>query len=227
MHLAHLATRTVHIKKKHERRLTDVVNKRVAQSEDLINWLDRFIEGLSIPTNNRAIIVASCLDVALEHHKSIVLTTSASFHGSAFALFRIEFEAYIRGVWLSYCASDNEVERFKENDKLDRKLGAMIDDLEAQEAFNVGVLSKIKQRSWDVMCSFTHTGREQVIRRLTGTEIGPNYPEEEIVDVLNTVGSVALWAALGKLNVSTGELTDREEFARQLLDRLKEFVGTA
>lgn len=167
-----------------------MVNKRVAQSEDLINWLDRFIEGLSIPTNDRAIIVASCLDVAMEHHKSIVLTTAASFYGSAFALVRIEFEAYIRGVWLSYCASDNAVERFKENDKLDRNLGAMIDDLEAQEAFNVGVLSDIKHQSWKAMCSFTHTGRLQVVRRLTATEIAPNYPEEEIIGTLDAAGYV-------------------------------------
>ena len=202
-----------------------MVYKRVAQSEDLINWLDRFIEGLSIPTNDRAIIVASCLDVALEHHKSIVLTTTASFHGSAFALIRIEFEAYIRGIWLSYCASDNEVERFKEKDRLDRTMDAMIADLERQEAFNVAVLSDIKHRSWKAMCSFTHTGRLQVVRRLTATEIAPNYPEEEIISALDVAGCAALWAALAILNVSTGERTDREELARQLLDRLKEFVG--
>ena len=102
------------VKKKHEIRLTKVINKRIAKSEDLINWLDRFVDRLSVPSNDRAIIVACFLNVAMEHHKAIVLTISASFHGSAFALVRVEFEAYIRGVWLSYCASDKQVERFKE-----------------------------------------------------------------------------------------------------------------
>ena len=70
--------------------------KRIEQSEDLICWLDKLIPGLSVPTNDRAVIVAACEDVALEHHKSIVLTTTAQFHGSAFALVRIQFEAYVK-----------------------------------------------------------------------------------------------------------------------------------
>ena len=119
--------------------------KRIDQSEELIRWLDRLIETLSVPTNDRAVIAASCQDVALEHHKSIVLTTTAQFYGSAFALVRIEFEAYVRGQWLRYCASDDEVATFKEFDRLDKKVGQMIDDLEGHEALIVGVLSQIKQ----------------------------------------------------------------------------------
>lgn len=204
--------------------MTDAINKCIERCEDLINWLDRLIEGLSIPTNDRSILVAGCLDMALEHHKSIVLTTSASFYGSAFALIRLEFEAYIRGVWLSYCATDDEVTRFKESDKMELTLGAMIADLETREAFDVGVLSKIKRDSWNKMCSFTHTGSLQLVRRLTAEAIEPNYPEEEIISVLDAAGCMALWATLAIVNVTTGDLTDREELARQLLQRLQEFV---
>ena len=90
-----------------------VDSKHIEKSEDLIKWLINFIDHLSIPSNDRVRIAASCLDAAMEHHRSIVLTTTASYYGSAFALLRIEFEAYIRGAWLSNCASDSEVERFK------------------------------------------------------------------------------------------------------------------
>jgi len=89
--------------------VTTSLAERIDQSEELICWLDRLIEVLSIPTNDRTVIVASCQDMALEHHKSIVLTTAAQFHGSAFALVRLQFEAYVRGQWLRYCASDDEV----------------------------------------------------------------------------------------------------------------------
>ena len=104
-------------------------------------------------------------------------------------------------------------------------ISRMISDLEGQEAFNVGVLSEIKDRSWKDMCDFIHTGHRQVVRRLTSTEIGPNYPEEEIISVLDFSGCVALWAALAILNMATGELTDKEEHATQLLNRLDQFVG--
>ena len=122
------------------------LNERISQSEDLIHWLDRFIEGKSVPSNERAIIVAGCLNLSLEHHKSIVLTTTAKFYGSAFALVRLQFEAYIRGVWLSYCATDQAIEKFK-NDKFDVRIGTMISDLEKKDAFNNGELSNIKNES--------------------------------------------------------------------------------
>jgi len=205
--------------------VTTSLAERIDQSEDLILWLDRLIETLSVPTNDRAVIVAACQDVALEHHKSIVLTTREQFHGSAFALVRIEFEAYVRGQWLRYCASDDEVATFKERDKLDKTFGEIIGDLEGHEAFDVGVLSKIKRESWTAMNSFTHTGLLQVVRRLSATKIGSNYPEEEIVGTLDFADSIAILAALAIVNVATGKLADREALAEQLLERMKEFVG--
>ena len=168
-------------------------------------------------------IVAGCQDVALEHHKSIVLTTNVQFHGSAFALVRIEFEAYVRGQWLRYCASDDEVERFK-RDRLDKKFSKIIGDLESHEAFNVGVLLQIKQESWRAMNSFTHTGFLQVVRRVSATEIGSNYTEEEIVGTLDFADSIAILATLAIVNVAAGELADREALAERLLERMKEFA---
>ncbi len=182
------------------------------------------ITGLSIPPNDRAVIAASCQDVALEHHKSIVLTTREQFHGSAFALVRLQFEAYVRGQWLRYCASDDEVARFK-RDRLDKKFGEIIGDLEGHEAFNIGVLSQIKQESWRDMNSFTHTGLLQVVRRISATEIGSNYPEEEIIGTLDFADSIAILAALAIVNVTTGKLADREALAERLLERMKKFVG--
>lgn len=202
------------------------ITERIEQSEDLILWLDSFIGGLSVPTNDRAVIVAACQDVALEHHKSIVLTTREQFHGSAFALIRLQFEAYVRGQWLRYCASDDELVTFKERDKLDKTFGELIGDVEGHEAFEEGVLSSIKRESWCAMNSFTHTGRLQVVRRLSATEIGSNYPEEEIVGTLDFADSMALLAALAILNVATGEEVDREALANQLLERMKEFAGS-
>ena len=205
--------------------VTTSLAESIDQSDGLIRWLDRLIEGLSIPTIDRAVIVAACQDVAREHHKSIVLTTIEQFHGSAFALVRIEFEAYVRGQWLRYCASDDEVARFKIRDRLDKTFGKIIGDLEDHEAFNVVVLSNIKRESWRDMNSFTHTGLLQVVRRISSTEIGSNYPEEEIVGTLDFADSIAILAVLAIVNVATVELADREALAERLLKRMKEFVG--
>ena len=200
--------------------------KRIEQSEDLIRWLGELIEGLSVPPDDRAVIVAACEDVALEHHKSIVLTIKKQFYGSAFALVRIEFEAYVRGQWLRYCASDDQLATLKERDKLGKTFDELIGDLEGEEAFNVGVLSQIKRESWGAMNSFTHTGLLQVIRRISPTGLGSNYPEEEIVGTLNIADSIALWATLAIVSVTTGDDADKEELAGRLLGRVKKFAET-
>jgi len=199
------------------------LNERIRQSEDLIHWLDRFIEGKSVPFNDRAIIAAGCLNLSLEHHKSIVLTTTAEFYGSAFALVRLQFEAYLRGVWLSYCATDQAIEKFK-NDKLDVRIGTMISALEKQDAFNVGVLSNIKNDSLSAMNSFTHAGVLSINRYFSATEIGSNFSPEEINGTLDFADTFALMAALGIINVSTGTTEDREALAKQILDRCKELA---
>ena len=201
------------------------VTKHIDQSENLILWLDSFIGGLSVPTNDRAVIVAACQDVALEHHKSIVLTTREQWHGSAFALIRLQFEAYVRGQWLRYCASDDDLATFKERDKLGKTFGEIIGDLEGHEAFDEGILSNIKEKSWRAMNSFTHTGRLQVVRRIRTTEIGSNYPQEEIVGTLDFAGIIAILAAMAIVNVAVGEEADRTALAEQLLERMKEFAG--
>lgn len=205
--------------------MTLTLAERVDQSEKLIQWLDKRIEKLSIPAKHRARVAASCLDVSLEHHKSIVLLTRESYYGSAFALIRLQFEAYIRGVWLLYCASDSELEKFT-NDKLAKTFGNLISDLEDHDAFNVGVLSNIKVEAWNAMNSFTHTGLLQVIRRSTATEIAPNYPEEEIVGTLDSADSTAFLATLPIVEMSIGNMSDKEELCNQLLERLTEFSST-
>lgn len=199
--------------------------KRIEQSEALIRWLDKRIEGQTIPTKERAQIVASCLSVALEHHKSIVLTASVSYHSSAFALVRLEFEAYIRGAWFRYYASDEQLDIFK-NNRLKKRVGNMITDLETKEAFKVGVLSKMKEESWDAMNSFTHTGLLQVVRQMSSTEIGSNFPEEEIVGALDTADTVALLSAMVIVDIITADVTVREALAHELLDRMILFAGT-
>jgi len=199
------------------------LTKRIEQSESLIHWLDELIATLSIPTNDRALISACCLEAALEHHRSIVLTSTASYYGTAFALVRLEFEAYVRGVWLHHCATDDQLNMFK-RDELQTRFDDLISELESKEAFNVGVLSAIKHASWKAMCSFTHTGFLQVVRRISDTEIGANYSMDEILETLNFSDSIALLATVGIVGLSAGDDVERGKLAERLIERMKEFA---
>ncbi len=100
----------------------------------------------------------------------------------------------------------------------------MISALEKKDAFNIGVLSNIKNDSWSAMNSFTHAGVLPINRYFSATEIGSNFPPKEIKGTLDFADTFALMAVLGIINVSTGTTEEREVLATQILDRCKEFA---
>jgi len=53
------------------------------------------------------------IDQVLEHHAAILLLLLSGMTGSAFALTRPVTEAVVRGVWLTACATDAQVMKFR------------------------------------------------------------------------------------------------------------------
>lgn len=193
------------------------VEQLIQDSEQLIQWLDKNIDGLEIKSNLRTRLSAGCLDVALEHQKAIVLLVAHKRYGSAFALARIIFEAYIRGVWLQWCATDSEVERFKSG-KIDKEFGTLVQEIETLDGFNEGVLSDVKKKSWNALNSFTHSGYSQAIRRNTENTIEPNYDAEEQIELLNFANAIGLFTGMA-IAFTSG----RNDLANSMLEKAKLF----
>lgn len=188
----------------------------IAKSEKLIQWLDSQINGVEIPSELRSRVAGGCLDVALEHQKAIVLLVAQRLYGSAFALARLMFEAYVRGVWLHQCASDIEIKKFAA-ETLERTFASFLSDIEKLDSFSSGVLSTVKRKSWVTMNSFTHTGFSQVVRRNREGSIEPNYDEGEVLEIVNFSGGFGIMAA-----VEIAHLANNEVLANALLVKAKE-----
>jgi hypothetical protein len=189
------------------------IEELIHKSEQLIQWLDQCIDGIEITSEERIRLAAGCLDTALEHHKAVLLLVAKSLFGSAFALIRLLFEAYIRGIWLHRCASDSDLKLFKA-EKLDKKFGAFIKDIETIAGFEERVLSNTKTKSWKAMNSYTHSGFMQVVRRNTASTIEPNYTEDEILEALNFANAIGLLSAL-----EISHLARSEELANSILEK--------
>lgn len=187
------------------------VEKEIKEAERIIQWLDKKIDGLEISSEDRFRVAAGCLDMALEHHKSLVLLIANDLYGSAMALVRLVFESYIRGCWLAYCATEAQIRKFLD-DKLDKEFFELIADIEKHEAFNAGTLSLVKETSWTVMNSFTHSGFMQIARRNTSTSIVPNYTDEELIDAIETGDSFSLLTAIAIADLAGDEKLAKEVF---------------
>lgn len=188
----------------------------IAKAVELIQWLDSQIDGVKIPSELRSRVAGGCLDVALEHQKAIVLLVAQGLYGSAFALARLTFEAYVRGVWLHQCATDIEIKNF-EAETLERTFASLLSDIEKLDSFSSGILSTVKKKSWPAMNSFTHTGFSQVVRRNKEGSIEPNYDEGEILEIVNFAGGFGIMAA-----VEIAHLANNDVLANAFLVKAKE-----
>jgi hypothetical protein len=186
------------------------------ESKALIQWLDEQINGIEFKSEVRPQLAGSCLDLALEHQKAIVILVSQSFYGSAFALVRPIFESYVRGTWLYHCASDTDLQLFLD-DKLDQSIDKLIKAIEKLPGYNRGVLSRVKMEAWSAMCSYTHSGYLAARRRLTEDAITPSYTEDQILEVLRSANSLGMMAA-----IELAQMADNLVLAQTLLDKFKE-----
>lgn len=168
-----------------------------------------------LPASQRVQAAAGCLAIAQDHHHAIVVLLESSLYASVLALVRVAFEAYVRGEWLSLCASDAEVSKFlKGKGRLD--ISILLEALEKTAGFQEKTLSRIKKRTWNSMCAYTHTGGLHVQRWLTESAIEPNYSKDELLEALRFADIIASLSVLGVLT-----LTNDDETAQKVLERYK------
>lgn len=180
-----------------------------------VEKLRQSIHELYLPSTNRTRAAGSCFAIVQDHHHAIVLLIEERLFASTFALLRIEFEAYIRGEWLSQCASDQIVNAFLRG-KEPPKVDCLLAELEMVESFNEKVLSKIKQQTWKSMCAYTHTGGLHVQRWNTENGIEANYSRDEVLEVLKFAEIIASLAVLG-----VAQLANDDELALRIVEAFK------
>lgn len=165
----------------------------IEKAFELHEWIAGRLDGLDISRERKVLLAVSCYDVVIEHHIGIATLLRSRINGSAFALVRPLFETFVRGVWLRHCATEQDIDSYV-SDRLDFKFRQLLEAVEKVDGFQDGVLSGLKKSAWRAMNSYTHGGIQQAGRRTSGAYIEPDFPLEEIVEVIKLSGSFALIA---------------------------------
>lgn len=173
----------------------------IEESVKLINYLGETIGGKGLIISDRNQISGACFEIAIEHHRAIIILINEKTIGSAFALSRCVFESCVRGVWPWKCASDDEIKVFKKNDRI-KEIKLLIEDIEKLPNYDIPYFSDMKKLYWSALCSYAHTGMRQIERRFGKGDIGPNYTEEEIKGIMINVNNLGTFAALQILQIA-------------------------
>ena len=94
--------------------LSPAIAQRLKKSECIMRWCVSKFGGMRIPqlpNSKRLQLASACWHVTIEHSMAILELVHATLHGSALALVRSMYEAYIRGMWLMYVATDEDIDR--------------------------------------------------------------------------------------------------------------------
>jgi hypothetical protein len=172
--------------------LSEAVGSELKQALLLVDWINAKLGGVEIKGDHRHRVPAQLFDLAIEHHAGITQLLAGRIYASAFALVRPEFECFVRGAWLHYCATDDELGRFLDQDVITLTFGQLITAVEEKPEFPKGILSGVKDAGWNAMNGYTHGGIHQVSRRMQGEYIEPDFADDALLEVIRFSGAVAL-----------------------------------
>lgn len=191
-------------------------NALVQESADLINWIDAQVGETTLPQNPRITTSAVLCSLGRQHHRAIIRLVESELPASAAALLRVIFECYVRAVWVHGCATDDEVLRAI-NDKWPL-FKTMVQSIESDPRIKTGVLLATFESRWNALNGFTHNGAIALGRQIKNREIGPQFSDDEIRDIVRFSDSICLMIA-GQIAV----LGENAALAQALFAKVQEY----
>lgn len=88
------------------------------------------------------------------------------------------------------------MEHFTKADRPKQDLDKLIAIIEGVVGVPQSALSLTKQKYWNGMCSYVHGGYLQAVRRISVTDIGSNYTDDEQIGVLSFANFCLLLASV-------------------------------
>jgi hypothetical protein len=123
----------------------------------------------------------------LSHFLSINILMERKLYNSAFALERIFFENIIKLKYMYYIMDDRKISIIYNANSWDNHFPYIkIMTNKIDEKYGVEFYSKIKDSVYKIMCDYTHTGKNQIARNFSGTDLSieSNFSNELILDTL-------------------------------------------
>lgn len=207
------------------RTVTKAVSDAVVAANELSIWIATKLDGRQIPrlpNEKRVQLASACHHVAIEHQSAVCALAVQGLYASTTAMVRPTIEACFRGLWLEIVATQVQLDAVGRDERdAFPGFGSMVSAVEkasAQLSGNAsgGLADALRGSWWGRLCSYTHTGYQQIGARLTASGLGTDYSDDEIRSALRITTTAALMSA-----AAIASLMDDGDLAREILDKLK------
>jgi hypothetical protein len=153
------------------------------------------IPGQIISLGDKSTLLLAYLAVALEHYEAIVLLARSGLFGSALALTRSVYEIMWHAAWSNAYSSPGQIKKILKGKFKFPEARDVVKDLD--RAYNSDkFFQTVHKTTWKHLNSYTHTGKNQLLSRMIGTDVTPNYTAGEKRFVLDSTRTAAAMTAI-------------------------------
>ena len=186
---------------------------------ELLKEIDSQLDGLSYTANDGNNCIAALLSASIEHGLSIIELLEKGRITSSYALVRPMFESFARGIWVLYCATDDQVKKIVRKDRFPKSFLDMLKEVEKNQEW-VPTLSEMWERGKGALHSYTHGGVQLVVRRINGGELYHKPNTDEIKDLLTAIVMISSLSFSGIVELSGTD--EKGEFLKYLYEQIEE-----
>lgn len=173
--------------------MTDKLKEHLIRCEKAMQFAKPILGEHGFPDDHRTVTVIGFISMLVEHQESVLLLLMHKKVGSASALVRPIVEGSYRAMWINLPATDEELKKFNENDKIDLEFGEIAAALD--KAYDMqDFFQDFKTQTWKHLNSYTHGGMHQIGRRFVKHEVVNNYSDKEVYAMTTTVTTIVLLA---------------------------------
>jgi len=172
----------------------------IEKSLELSKDISHFLEGITTDPDDKFLFPGLFHSLVIEHHRSVIVLCERQLYSSAASLMRCVFESYVKGLWFAEFAKEADFEKLR-NDTFKKDFHKLIKALEKK---NNNGLKIAKDSYWLNLNSLTHSGTEQLSRRIKDDQIVSNFDEEFIQQMLSFTNTYAL-LSFGKIAEMSGD----------------------
>lgn len=169
------------------------------KSDSLAERLQKLIDIPLLNDSSRIVTGDVACSLSLEHWESVRALLECGLLPSSLVVHRTQFEALVRCIWITYAASEDQINKLSDHLTLESEQAAknmpqvaiMLSALEKsgpREAYDA--LNRFKENSWKQLNSYVHAGIHPIRRHREG------YPIKLIHDVLRNANGLALMSAM-------------------------------